>query len=148
MLVNTAVFGPIEVADEQIFSMPDGVYGFDQVGKFALITKQDENVTLMWFQSVEGAVPCFVVFNPFEIIDGYHPVIETSDLRALGCAKNDKLDYFVIAVVPEDVTKITVNLKSPIVLNRRTKTARQVILANKDYPIKFSLAEEQNVVNA
>lgn len=148
MLVNTAVFGSIEVADEQMFSMPDGLYGFDQVGKFALITKEEDDVTLMWFQSADEVVPCFVVFNPFEIIDGYRPVIEASDLRALGCGKNDKLDYLVIAVVPEDVTKITVNLKSPIVLNRRTRIARQVILANKDYPIKFSLVEEQNVAHA
>lgn len=148
MLVNTAVFGAIEVADEQIFSMPDGLYGFDQVGKFALVTKQDDDVTLMWFQSVESTVPCFVVFNPYEVIDGYQPMIEAADLRALNCAKNDKLEYLVVAVVPEDITKITVNLKSPIVLNRRAKLARQVILANKDYPIKFSLVEEQNVVNA
>lgn len=148
MLVNTAVFGSVEVSGEQIFSMPEGLYGFDQVGKFALITKQEDDVTLMWFQSVDEEVPCFVVFNPYEIIDGFHPVIEASDLRALGCAKNDQLDYLVIAVVPEDITKITVNLKSPIVLNRRTKTARQVILANKDYPIKFSLVEEQTAVNA
>ncbi len=149
MLVNTAVFGPVEIPEGQIFSMPQGLYGFEDCLKFALVTKEDDGVTLKWFQSVDATVPCFVVFNPFEIIDGYRPVMEAADLRALKPKKDDRLEYLVIAVVPEDITKITVNLKSPIVLNRRTRTARQVILANQDYPIKFSLVEQQSdAVNA
>lgn len=147
MLVNTAVLGPMEVAGEQIFSMPEGPYGFDLGGEFALVKQEDEDVTLMWFQSANGELPCFVVFNPFDIIDGYDPVIEGPDLKALGCREDDKLEFLVIAVIPDDITKITVNLKSPIVLNSRTKIARQVILSNKNYPINFSLVEEQSAVN-
>ena len=149
MLVNTAVFGPCEIPEEQIFSMPQGLYGFDDCLKFALVTKQEDDVTLKWFQSVDAVVPCFVVFDPFDIIEGYRPVMETADFRALTPRKDDALEYLVIAVVPADITKITVNLKSPIVLNRRTGIARQVILANQDYPIKFSLVEQQDeAVNA
>lgn len=148
MLIDSAVFGSIEVDDENIYSMPDGLFGFGSVGDFALISKDDEDVTLMWFQSVEHQVPCFVVFNPFEIIDGYDPAVEPSDLRALGCKSEDELEFVVIAVVPEDITKITVNLKSPIALNHKNNVARQVILSNKDYPIKFSLVEEPQAVNA
>lgn len=148
MLVNTAVFGSLEVADEYIFNMSEGLYGFDQVGDFALIIRDDEDGTLMWYQPVEEQVPCFVVFNPFEIIDGYQPVLESADLRALGCGKGDELQFLVIAVVPEDISKITVNLKSPIAINPKNKRARQVILANKDYPIKFALVSEQSAVNA
>ena len=149
MLVNTAVFGAVEIPDEQIFTMPQGLYGFDECRKFALVTRQEDDVTLKWFQSVEAVVPCFVVFDPYEIIDGYHPVMEAADLRALNLKKDDRLEYLVIAVVPEDISKITVNLKSPLVLNRRTGIARQVILANQDYPIKFPLVEEHSeAVNA
>jgi flagellar assembly factor FliW len=148
MLVNTAVFGETDIPDEQIFTMPQGLYGFDDCKKFALVVKEEDGVTLKWFQSVEDLVPCFVVFDPYEIIDGYRPVMEAADIRALLPKKDDRLEYLVIAVVPEDISKITVNLKSPLVLNRRTGIARQVILAN-DYPIKFSLVEEQvDAVNA
>lgn len=148
MIVNTAVFGPMEVDSENIYSMRDGLYGFGPMGDFALISKTDDDVTLMWFQAVEQQVPCFVVFNPFDIIEGYDPEVELSDLKALGCSDADELDFLVIAVVPEDITKITVNLKSPIALNNKNNAARQVILSNKDYPIKFSLVEETQAVNA
>lgn len=143
MLVNSAVFGSLEVASGQIFSMPQGLFGFEKTGDFALITKKEDDVTLMWYQAVDQTVPCFVVFNPFEIIDGYDPVLEPSDLKALGDAENGALEYLVIAVVPDDISKITVNLKSPIVLNRKTQMARQVILSNKDYPISFSLVPQE-----
>lgn len=139
MLVDTAVFGPQEIESEYIFSMPDGLYGFDSSGEYALITKQDDDVTLMWYQAVDDTYPCFVVFNPFEIIDGYTPVVEASDLRALGCRGAGDLKFLVIAVVPEDISKITVNLKSPIAINPQKRVARQVILSNKEYPIKFPL---------
>jgi flagellar assembly factor FliW len=143
MIVDSAVFGPVEVPDEDIFTMPEGLYGFNECREFAIVKMEDGDVTLKWFQSVEAHVPCFVVFNPFEIVEGYRPVMESGDLRALSPRKDDALEYLVIAVVPEDITKITVNLKSPIVLNRRTRTARQVILANQEYPIKFPLVEPQ-----
>ena len=143
MLINTAVMGQIDVDTEQIFHMPDGLYGFERESKYALITKQDEGVTLMWFQAVGENSPCFVVFNPFDIIDGYDPVLEASDLRFLGADDIDDLLFFVIAVVPEDISQITVNLKSPIAVNKNDRRARQVILANREYPIKFPLFGEE-----
>lgn len=142
MLINTDVFGPVEVDFRDIYDLPDGLLGFDQIHKYALISRQDDDITLQWFQAVETDVPCFVVFDPFEVVDGYRPELEKGDLAALHCSDPAELSYLVIAVVPEDVSRATVNLKSPIALNRRENLARQVILANKDYPIRFSLVEE------
>lgn len=141
MLVDNAVLGSVEVAPENIFDLPDGLYGFDKKGEYALVTKQEDDITLMWLQAADARVPCFVVFNPFDIINGYTPILEHADLKFLECEKEEDLLYLVIAVVPDDIQKITVNLKSPVVVNKRNRRARQVILANKDYPIKFSLFE-------
>ena len=142
MLIDTAVLGTIEVGEQDLFHLPNGLPGFEQVHQYALIGKEEDGVTLRWFQAVDGGVPCFAVFNPFEVVDGYHPKVEADDLRALRCNHSNELDYLVIAVVPKDITKTTVNLKSPIALNRRENLARQVILSNKDYPIRFSLVEQ------
>ena len=143
MRINTAVLGQIDVDDDHIFHLPDGLYGFEHEDNYALITKQDDGVTLMWLQAVNASAPCFVVFNPFDVMDGYSPVLEKSDLSFLGAKDVSELMFFVIAVVPEDLEKITVNLKSPVVVNKNDKRARQVILANRDYPIKFPLFSEE-----
>ena len=141
MLVETTVLGSVEVDSGDIFDMPEGLYGFGGAGRFALVKKQEDDVTLMWYQALDHRVPCFIVFNPFDIIDGYSPELERGDLKALGCKDASELSFLVIAVVPEDIAKITVNLKSPIAVNPQNQLARQVILLNKDYPIQFSLVE-------
>ncbi|MCL2579647.1 MAG: flagellar assembly protein FliW [Oscillospiraceae bacterium] len=142
MLINTAVIGQVEVDSNDIFHLPDGLYGFERESKYALITKEDDDFTLMWFQAVSGLAPCFVVFNPYDVIEGYAPKMERGDLEALGVKAESELSFFSIAVVPEDVRQISVNLKSPIAVNRNSKNARQVILTNTDYPIKYPLFED------
>lgn len=144
MLINTRAFGSLDVEQEHIFHLPDGLYGFEQVGDFALISQQEDDITLTWLQAVDSLVPCFAVFNPFEIVDGYEPVVENADLKFLGCQSADDLLFLVIAVVPDDLQQITVNLKSPIVVNKQNRRARQVILANREYPIKFPLFSQQD----
>lgn len=142
MLIDTAVLGSFDVEASNVFHMPEGLLGFNEIHSYALIQKQDEGMTLKWFQAVNHTTPCFVVFDPNEIVEGYNPQIEKSDLTALGGCDPKDLTYLVIAVVPEDISKATVNLKSPIVLNQKAKIARQVILANKDYPIRFPLVAQ------
>ena len=142
MRIDTIVFGPVEVPEDKIFHMSKGPLGFEDTTDYALVEKQDQDVVLRWFQAVDTTVPCFVVFNPFEIVNGYEPVVEPHDLRALECDGVDELDYLVIAVISEDISKSTVNLKSPIVINREKHTAGQVILRN-DYPIRFSLVQSE-----
>jgi len=142
MLLNTAVFGEIDVEPGDVFHFPDGLYGFEGAGDYALITKEDEDVTLMWLQSTQSTAPCFVVFDPFNVAEGYAPKVENSDLRHLEAKDESELSFFVIAVVPDDISQISVNLKSPVVVNKKTRVARQVILANQDYPIKYFLFGE------
>lgn len=143
MYIDTAVLGSVDVDPGNIYHLPDGLYGFEGESDYALVTKQEDDVTLMWLQAVDAKVPCFVVFNPFEIIDGYEPVVERGDLHLLGCKDSSELTFLVIAVVPDDITKITVNLKSPVAINTRSNRARQVILANRDYPIRFPLFPQE-----
>ncbi|MCL2055947.1 MAG: flagellar assembly protein FliW [Oscillospiraceae bacterium] len=142
MQIDCAVFGTVDVPDELVFGMPGGLYGFEDTDQFALITKEDDGVTLRWYQSTKSRMPCFVVFDPYELIIGFEPDIEKADLAALESSNAGELDFLVLAVVPEDVSKTTVNLKSPVALNRKKQIARQVILQN-DYPIKFPLAQPE-----
>jgi flagellar assembly factor FliW len=43
----------------------------------------------------------------------------------------------VIATVPALIEDLSINIKSPVVLNPKTRKARQVILQNPDYPVKY-----------
>ena len=139
MLVQNSVLGQVEVDSADILHLPDGLYGFESKGDFAIIKALEEDVTLTWLQPIDSKSPCFVVFDPFEIISNYAPALEQSDMKYLGASSVSDLNFWVIAVVPEDMAETTVNLKSPIIVNKKTRRARQVILQNQDYPIKFPL---------
>jgi flagellar assembly factor FliW len=132
----------MDIHEDNILHMPFGPFGFDECKTFALLEQEDDGVVFRWLQSADNESPCFVVFDPNEIVADYCPEVENSDLRALGCRSVSSLQFYVIAVVPEDFRKTTVNLKSPIAVNPDTNVAMQVILANADYPIRFPLVDE------
>ncbi len=46
---------------------------------------------------------------------------------------------YTIVVVPEDITKMTMNLKAPLVINVRNKKGVQAILDTEEYSIRHHI---------
>ena len=124
MEISTRDFGKVIVEDNSVYTFPNGIYGFEDVTEFALFVKVLEERP-------------FLVFDPEEFVEHYRPTLSEEDLAALGAQKDDELVFLVIATVPESVSDLSVNLKSPIVLCPTTKKATQCILQNSEYPIKY-----------
>ena len=78
-------------------------------------------------------------------IENYNPVFPDGTKELLKADNYKELSIFVIAVIPEKVKDITVNLKSPIVINFEKKHGAQIILENREYSVKTRLfASESN----
>ena len=45
------------------------------------------------------------------------------------------------ATIPSDLTKMTVNLRGPLIINSLTRKACQVIVEGEDYAVKFPIYE-------
>ena len=59
--------------------------------------------------------------------------------------KNNKLENlldFAIVTVPEDHAKLSVNLMGPIVINRKSRVAKQMISEDDSYMVKHYILEE------
>ena len=63
-------------------------------------------------------------------------------LQSLGNLNEENQVVFVTLTVPSDLTKMTVNLKAPLVINADTKKGCQLIAENSDYPVKFAVYEQ------
>ena len=50
--------------------------------------------------------------------------------------------FLSIVVIPQDVSRMTANLKSPIVINAKKNIAMQVILDDEEYSTKHHILEE------
>ena len=137
MEINTRDFGPVTVEEDAVFDFPQGIYGFEDDISFAIFQKKFEDVSFLYLQSVINTVPCFLVFEPVELMVGYDPQMSDEDLNLCQVTSPEDLIFLVIANVTDKVEEMSVNMKSPIVLNPKNRTGRQVILQNPDYTIRY-----------
>jgi len=137
MEINTRDFGVIEVEEDAIYEFDDGLYGFEDDRKFAIFQKSFDDISFLYLQSVDNIVPCFLVFEPWDLHPDYRPVLTQEDMEICGVDTIDDLIFLVIASVPASIKDLSINIKSPVVLNPKTKKARQVILQNPDYTVRY-----------
>jgi flagellar assembly factor FliW len=139
MEVSTRIFGDISIEDSKIIHFVNGLVGFPQLKDFALIHDGDgeSGEGVQWLQSMQDGNFALPVVNPLQILDSYDPVVEDELLNPLGELSADDMLVLVTITVPEDITKMTVNLKGPIVINASNCKACQVIAENEGLEVKF-----------
>lgn len=143
MIINTRDFGQLDVKEEQIFEFPNGVYAFEEAKHFALISPLGEDVYPMWLQCIDDIAPCFIVFDPTLIYNGYEISLSESEKKLLNLDGSEKIKALCIAKVPDDYKKTTVNMKSPIIMNMKERLAAQIILP-ADYPFRLPIYETEH----
>ena len=142
--IETRDFGAIEVDEKNVYDFPNGLYAFEEDKKFALLSPLGEDVFPMWLQSLDDPSLCFIVFNPLLIDGGFTVTLADNERSLLGLKPDDDCAALVIAKVPADYKHTTVNMKSPIVINKALRKAVQVILP-MDYPFRMPVYETREV---
>lgn len=136
--ILTRDLGEVEITDESIITFEKGLFAFEDYKKFVLIDIKNEDGCPLWLQSVDTPSLCFIVFEIKSLINGYDPLPEKEDLDIIKLDNLNDAKVLAIAVIPDDIKKTTINLKSPIIINSNNNKAVQAILT-QDYDIKFSL---------
>lgn len=142
MKVNTCLFGEIEVDDSKIITFTTGIMGFEEYKKYSIVYNSDKNGNIKWLQCLDKPELAFAVIDPMKVIAQYNPVVDEDMLSELGEVETED-DYFLLAIVtvPSDLTKMTANLKAPVVINTRTCKANQIIVNNDDYEVRYNVYE-------
>ena len=143
MILNTKNFGEIEVADQDVLEFEYGIPGFESMTQFVILGKtDDENSPFFWLQSAQNPNLAFVIMNPRDLVPDYEVEIDMFTANLLKITdENDALIYSIVTV-PEDISKISINLKAPIVINAKTNRGCQVVLENEKYKFKHIITEE------
>ena len=139
--INTRDFGETEINENTIISMPNGIIGFEDTKRYTLLSPLGEDKFPMWFQSVDGTEPCFLVYDPMEIDPDYRFEINDEEQALLKIDEETPYRVLCVAIVPDDYRKTTINLRCPIIINTRDSIAAQVIL-QENYDFKCPIYEE------
>ena len=140
MRVKTCRFGELEINPETIISLDEGLFGFDQARRYCLLEHTPES-PFRWLQSVDHADVAFLVIDPIDFFPDYAVEIDDAEAEALSLDSPDDAAILNIVTIAEDYRDTTVNLLAPVVVNTKTRRAKQAVLANEAYHTKHRLMQ-------
>jgi flagellar assembly factor FliW len=143
MFIKTKIFGDVEISDDKILTFEDGIIGFPDLKHFTLIHDEEKGTDagIRYFQSIEEPAFAMPVMNPLMVCEDYNPQVSEEFLSSLGNITDENIVVLVTVTVPTDLTKMTVNLQGPIIINSDEKKGAQIIVEGNDYPVKFPIYE-------
>nr|GID86644.1 flagellar assembly factor FliW [Actinoplanes derwentensis] len=110
--------------------------GFPSHREFVLVRLNDDGL-LYALTSVEDPELRFLVAPPEPFFPDYAPEIENQVFAALNSKDPDRLLLLTVITASEHET--TANLLAPIVVDRDSMRAMQVVLTGTDYPVRAIL---------
>ena len=141
MFIKTRIFGDVEISDDKIITFDDGIIGFPELKHFAIMHDEEKgsDAGIKYFQSVEEPGFAMPVMDPLMVCENYNPQVNDELLAPLGELKDDNIIVLVTVTVPTDLTKMTVNLQGPIIINADEKKGAQIIVEGNDYSVRFPI---------
>ncbi len=143
MVAQTRLFGEVTIDDDKVLEFPNGLIGLENKRKFAIIydLEKGEDTAVRWLQSMEDPYLALPVIEPFSIVDDYNPMIEDALLDSLGNPKDEDIIVLLTMIISSDVTKVTANMKAPVIINSAARKGGQIIVENPEYEARFNVYE-------
>ena len=141
MELRNTRFGDIQVEDERLLTFPEGIPGFEELTRFALL--HDENMEpFFWLQSLDQPEVAVIVVDPFLFFPDYAPLLLEEYLEILGLEDPADVSLLTITTIPDDVSKITTNLAAPIAIHNDNRIGVQAILDRGAYEARTPMYQQ------
>ena len=121
--------------------------------RFALMYDEEKGTrNIQWLQSIDEPAFAMPVMDPLHVRENYSPEVNDDVLEDIKPIDENNTLVLVTVTVPHDLTKMTVNLKGPFLINADTRVGVQVILDSDEYQVKYPIYDilkkmkEQNTV--
>lgn len=144
MLVKTKHFGEIELEEDKIITFDKGLIGFEDKKRYTILFNKESKSKgiISWLQSLDEPMLALPIVSPVVAMADYNPIVEDEVLAPLGELNDENLVILLTLTVPSDLTKMTVNLKAPIIINADTRKGCQAIAENPDYVVRYGIYKE------
>jgi flagellar assembly factor FliW len=139
--VDTTRFGTLEVEKCDIITVKDGILGFEQLKRFFIVDPGDQTL-ILWLQSIEDNSVAFPIIEPKFFRPDYSIKLLPAELASLELTDLNDTSVYSILTIPKVVSEMSANLKAPIIINNKTKIARQIVLQNNKLEVQFPMYKE------
>ena len=137
MLIESERLGAVEVDDSKVITFADGLLGFPDAQRFALVDAGDDG-TYFWLQALDDPHLAFLAAVPWAFFPDYEPELPGPDQDALELT--DASDALVFCLLTFSDEAVTANLLGPLIVNAATRRGRQIVLGESDYSAQMPLA--------
>lgn len=128
-------FGEVELREDRLIDFPNGIFGFRDCTQFGLtrLPNVDESPLLL-LQCVNLPEIAFLVADPNVLGLNLKEEDRTQAITDTSMAPEDTQFLTILTMYDSGESyTITANLRAPLLVNSKTRTAMQHILPNKEY---------------
>ena len=138
MKIKTLRFGELEIAEQNIFFMPEGLVGLDHARRFCVL-EEAPGSPIKWLQVIDEPALAFVAINPYDFYPDYEFEVCGKDAELVGLDGSEEAAVLVLLTIGSEGREVTANLVAPVVVGMKARMAKQVILQNDKYSTKHLL---------
>jgi flagellar assembly factor FliW len=134
MTIRNERLGEIEVAEQDLVHLPEGLVGFEDHGEFVLHRSETYD-PFCWLVSMNDPELVFAVADPDHFVtESYVLTVGEMERELLQLRDDDAVEVYVIVSSADPDHGLTGNLKAPLLVNARTRRGKQLLL----YSSRFS----------
>lgn len=138
MKITTTRFGELEVDKKDIIEFTEGLLGFENLKKFFIVDPGDQTL-ILWLQSTDDAATAFPIIEPKIFQPNYMVKLLPVELNSLALENLQNASVYTVLTIPQNVTEMSANLKAPVIINNKTKMARQIVLQDSKLEVRFKM---------
>ncbi len=138
MKIKTSRFSELEVDKKDIIEFTEGLLGFENLKNFFIVDPGDQTL-ILWLQSVDDAATAFPIIEPKIFQPNYMIKLLPVELNSLSLENLQNASVYTILTIPQNVTEMSANLKAPIIINNKTKIARQIVLQDSKLEVRCKM---------
>ncbi|MCD6288648.1 MAG: flagellar assembly protein FliW [Candidatus Hydrogenedentes bacterium] len=142
MKVETTRFGTVEVDDADVLTFTQPILGFADCTRYIIVKGPAGKSGINWLQSVTRPEVAFLVMDPMQVVPDYEVRLPANQVEDLELRDETEAVLLTLVVVPANKSEVRTNLRAPIIYNPRRKLAKQVVLYDTEYPVRFYLRRD------
>ncbi len=140
MRIENPQLGVVEIGEEAFIRIAGGLIGFEGLERFALFGTEASD-PFLWLLSLEEPDLLFAVVDPEPFLrEAYDLALAETDRQLLDLHPDDPVEVLALVSPAERQGRVTINLKGPLIINPRNRTAKQLVAYSAKQPLRLPVS--------